>query len=188
MKWRRSTHSVQNEDQTGSSSHEGEPLFLAVGKLRRPHGVHGEIIMDILTDFPERLGKGKVLYVGEEHEPVKCDGVRGHDQALIIAFEGYDTPETVGRFRNKTLYISAKNLPVLPEGKYYIHQIIDLNVKDENGKFLGVVTEVIQTGANDVYVVTSPEGDEILLPVISDVIIKIDPENKEIVARPPAWL
>ncbi|MCE1254430.1 MAG: ribosome maturation factor RimM [Anaerolineae bacterium] len=187
MRHLRSTHSAQNENLKGSPQ-VGEPLFLAVGKLRRPHGIHGEIIMEILTDFPERLGKGKTLYVGEEHESLKLAGARGHDQALLLTFEGFDSPESIGRLRNQIVYVSAKNLPELPEGRYYIHQIINMTVKDEDGQILGTVADVLQTGANDVYVVKTPQGGELLLPVIESVIVEIDPEKKEIKARPPSWL
>ncbi len=187
MRQLRSTHSAQDENYKGSPQ-VGEPLFLAVGKLRRAHGIQGEMLMDILTDFPERLRKGKTLYVGDGHESIKLISVRGHDQALLVAFEGFDSPEAVARFRNQFVYVVASSLPVLPEGRYYIHQIVHMTVKNEEGQVLGEVSEVIQTGANDVYVVKTPSGEELLLPVIESVILEISPERMEIIARPPAWL
>ena len=101
-----------NADVAGSP-HPGEPVFLAVGKLRRPHGVHGEMLMDVLTDFPERLTPGKRMTVGPRHTPIQIRSVRGHDQALLIAFQGYDTPEQAGELRNQILYTSAVDEPAL---------------------------------------------------------------------------
>lgn len=187
MKRQHSTHSDQNINQTGSPL-VGEPVFLAVGKLRRPHGVQGEIQMEVLTDFPQRIRAGITLYVGEEHEPIKVAGVRAHDQILIMTLEGFDTPETVGRFRNQFVFVPTKSVPPLPEGQYYHHQLVGMTVVDEHGQLLGTLTDVLETGANDVYAVSSPEGEEILLPVIENVIIAVSLEKREIIARPPAWL
>jgi 16S rRNA processing protein RimM len=162
----------------------GEPVFLAVGKLRRPHGVRGEIIMDVLTDFPERLQPGITLYAGPEHQALHLLRRRWHQEALLMSFEGYQTPEDVGELRNHILYVSAADRPPLPEGEYYHHQLIGLQIVDESGKSLGKLTEILETGANDVLVVRPPTGSEILLPLIDSVVLKIDLERQEILVRP----
>lgn len=151
---------------------------MAVGKLRRPHGVHGEIIMDVLTDFPERLKPGRKMLVGDRRLPVQIRSVRGHDQALLIAFKGYDTPEQAGELRNQILYATAADQPPLEEGEYYHHQLIGLTVFDEQGNLLGELAEIMETGANDVYVVRPESGHEILLPAIDEVILEINLEKK----------
>ena len=156
----------------------GEPVFLAVGKLRRPHGVHGEIVMDVLTDFPERLIPGKKMVAGPQHMPVQIRSVRGHDQALLIAFQGYDTPEQAGTLRNQILYTSAADQPALQDGEYYHHEILGLQVFDEQGSLLGTLVDILETGANDVYVVRPENGPEILLPAIDAVILEISLEKK----------
>jgi 16S rRNA processing protein RimM len=145
-----------------------------VGKLRRPHGVHGEIIMDVLTDFPERLKPGRKMVVGVGRTPVQIRSVRGHDQVLLIAFRGYDTPEQAGVFRNQILYTRAADQPPLEEGEYYHHELIGLKVFDEQGLALGELVEIMETGANDVYVVRPDNDPEILLPAIDDVVLEID--------------
>jgi 16S rRNA processing protein RimM len=96
----------QGRQPAGSPS-SGEPVFLAVGRLRRPHGVKGEILMDVLTDFPERLRRGTRLYIGEQHLPLTIRSARVANQALLVSFHNYDTPEAVGEFRNQVAYVSA---------------------------------------------------------------------------------
>jgi 16S rRNA processing protein RimM len=177
---------TQQDPSTGSPV-SGEPVFLAVGFLRRPHGLEGEILMDVLTDFPERLRSGKTVYVGDNHEPVRIASIRGHNVEKIIRFTGIETPEEAGKFRNKNLFVKAANLPELPEGEYYHHQLIGMNVLDESGQSLGTLHSILETGANDVYLVKTPEGKELLLPAVEDVILEINPDRKEMRVRPPEW-
>ena len=161
------------------SPQKGEPVFLAVGKLRRPHGVHGEIIMDVLTDFPERLQRGMTLYVGPDHQPLLLRSYRPHAAALLVAFEGYDTPEQAGELRNRLAFVPVADRPPLPEGEYYHHQLIGLKVVSEQDELLGKVAEILETGANDVYVVRSEAGVEILIPAVDEFILNIDLERGE---------
>lgn len=165
----------------------GEPVFVAVGKLRRPHGVDGEMLMDILTDFPQRLRRNKVVYVGEQHEPLTLGPIRRQDRAMLVTFEGFDDCDAIGRLRNCFVYVKISELPPLPEGEYYHHQLINLNVVDHTGKLLGTLTEILETGANDVYVVKDADGKEQLIPAIDDVILGVDLEKREIQVHPPDW-
>ncbi len=159
------------------SLHQGEPVFLAVGKLRRPHGVHGEIIMDVLTDFPERIHQGITLYVGPDHQPLKLRSLRGHAAGMLVAFDGYHTPEQASELRNQIAYVPAADRPPLPVGEYYHHQLIGLKVVDEKGEVLGKVTEILATGATDVYVVRPEMGAEILIPAADEFILDTDLER-----------
>lgn len=150
--------------------------MLAAGKVRRPHGVRGEVFVELYTDFPERLAAKKIVYLGEMHKPVAIRSQRPHKDGLLLAFEGYDTPEAVGIFRNQVLYVPAAESPQLPAGEYYFHELLDLDVLDENSVLLGKLTEIIETGANDVYVVSAPSGSEVLLPAIPEVVLSVDLE------------
>jgi 16S rRNA processing protein RimM len=161
---------------TGSPA--GGPLYLSVGFLRRPHGVHGEMIMDLHTDFPERLRKGRKLFVGEEHKPVTLEAVRPHGNGVLIKFKTIDTAEAVGQFRNQWVYAAMKDLPPLPKGQHYQHELLGINVVDENGNPLGVLEEIMETGANHVYLVRDQAGKEILLPNIPLVILDRDFERR----------
>src|SRR4030095_13894865 len=100
-----------------SVSPDGEPVYLAVGFLRRPHGVQGEIIMDLHTDFPERMKRGRKLFVGEKYQPMTLTSVRPHSSGLLVKFKEVETPEGAGQFRNQWVYIKAKDAPPLPDGQ-----------------------------------------------------------------------
>jgi 16S rRNA processing protein RimM len=145
------------------------------------------MLMDVLTDFPERLRAGKTVYVGEGHQPIRIAGVRGYDRALIIHLSGIHSPEEAAPYRNLMLYVKASELPALPEGEYYHHQLLGLSVVDEMGNRLGELVEILETGANDVYVVETQEGKELLLPALDEVILEINLEQGEMRVRPPEW-
>ena len=155
------------------------PAFLLVGILHRPHGVRGEMIMSVQTDFPERLKPGTVLYMGVEHQPVTIQSLRHHNRGHLVALEGYESREAVAPLRNYELFVRAADVPPLPEGEYYLHQIIGLKVVSDDGQDLGMVAEWIETGANGVYVVRDEEGNEVLLPDIDEVVLKIDLDNQQ---------
>lgn len=152
----------------------GEPVYLAVGLLRRPHGVRGDILLTVLTDFPERLRPGTVLFLDEERRPVKITRRRPHNDGLLIGLEGVITTEQTAKYTGKTVFVRADDRPPLLEGEYYHHQIIGLQVVEENGKPLGRVSEILETGANDVYVVIDPAGHEILIPALKEVLLEIN--------------
>jgi len=163
----------------------GEPVYLAVGLLRRPHGLRGDILFTVTTDFPERLSPGTLVYFGDDKRQVKITRRRPHNDGIIFGFEGIATPEQAAKYTGKTVFVPAEGRPPLPEGEYYHHQIIGLDVFDEAGKHLGVVSEILETGANDVYVVKTPVsrqpfGREILIPALEQVVLEIDLERKMI--------
>jgi len=166
------------EKKKASGSPDGEPVYLVVGFLRRPHGVHGEIIMDLHTDFPERLRSGRKLLIGEDHKPMTLAGVRPHARGMLMKFKGLETPEDVGQFRNQWVYVKASEVPPLPEGQVYQHELFGFKVLDENDNPLGELVEIIETGANDVYVVKDDSGRELLLPAIPSVILELDPVHR----------
>ena len=147
---------------------------MAVGKVRRPHGVAGDVLVEVYTDFPEHLQPGSVVYAGEDAIPLTISRHRIHNDGVLLGFEGFSTPEQVGRFRNQTLSIETAEASELPDGEYFFHELLGMQVVDENGETLGEVTEIIETGANDVYVVTNSAGDELLLPAIAEVVLNVD--------------
>jgi len=151
---------------TAGSPGAGEPAFLVVGKLRRPHGVKGEMLMEVRTDFPERLRPGVTLYLEPEYSQLVLRSVRTHNNGLLVAFEGCDTPEQAGEFRNHLVAVETATRPKLPEGEYYHHQLIGLQVNTSTGQALGRVTEILATGAHDVLVVRGETGPEILIPLV----------------------
>jgi 16S rRNA processing protein RimM len=166
------------EQRNTPGSPDGEPEYLTVGFLRRAHGLQGEINMDLHTDFPERMKSGRKLFVGEQHQPVTIASVRPHQSGLLVKFKGIETPESAALFRNQWVYIQAKDAAPLPEGQLYQHELIGFKVVDENDNALGELTEILETGANDVYVVKDEAGKEILLPAIPSVILELDAAHR----------
>jgi 16S rRNA processing protein RimM len=175
-----------NSPTTGPRS-TSEPVFLVAGRLHRPHGIHGEIEFEIMTDFPERLRSGTTVYVGDQQTPMLITHRRSKDQALLLTFEGIHVREEVALLRNQLVYIRREGLPALPDGEYYHHQLIGMQVFDESGKLLGTLDEIMETGANDVYLVRSEYGEEMLFPAVEDVVLSADPDKKIMVVRPQSW-
>ncbi len=181
----RNSPSASDLENTGSSAL-GGPVFLAVGLLRRAHGLKGEMLMDVWTEFPERLRAGKRVYIGEQHVPHRIRAARAMDQMRLVHLEGLNSPEDAIPFRNQVMYVRADELPRLPEGRYYHHELIGMTVVDEAGQVLGVLSQILETGANDVYVVNG-EGGELLLPAIQEVVLTIDVAERRMKVRPPIW-
>ncbi|HEY3475228.1 MAG TPA: ribosome maturation factor RimM, partial [Anaerolineales bacterium] len=111
---------------------------------------------------------------GEEHKPVELTSVRPHAKGMLVKFKGIEGPEEAGQLRNQWVYVKASDVPSLPEGKLYQHELFGFEVVDESGNALGQLVEILETGANDVYVVRNEAGKEILLPAIPSVILEVD--------------
>lgn len=183
----REKNNKRTERPTGSPS-TGEPVFLVVGKLRKPHGLRGEVLMEVLTDFPERLVPGKTVYLGDEYTPLTIENIRNHGKQMLVKFEILDYREDVEEMRNQFIHVQTKDSPPLPDGEYYHHQLIGLNVIDENGNLVGYIHSILETGANDVYIIRPSQGPDILLPAIRSVILEIDLNRKMIHVQIPPGL
>mgnify|MGYP001431455805 CR=1 FL=1 len=173
-------------NQTGSPSG-GEPVFLVIGKLRRSHGLTGDVLMDVYTDFPERLATGKTLLIGESHRPLVIRSLRPKNKELIIGFEGYTNPESTADLRNQLVYVSSAEIPTLPVGEYYHHQVIGLRVVNQDGSEIGILDDILESRANDVYMVKAADGTEILIPAVDEFILEINLEQRVITVAPPEW-
>lgn len=175
--------STQGQDR-GSGSHKRrpEPRFLAVGRVVRPFGIRGELKVELFTEYPEQLGRLRTVYLGPQAEPQMIEGVRLHQDAALFKLSGCDDRTTAEALRGVLVQIAWEDAVPLEEDEYYEHQIVGLTVVEEDGTLLGRVTEIISTGANDVYVVVGPEG-ELLLPAIESVILEIDLEADQMVVH-----
>jgi len=170
----------QSTAQAGSGlSYSGGPEHLVVGYLRRPHGLRGEALMNIRTDFPERLQSGMEVYVGKNYTPVIIARCRAIPKGMLITFKGVNVRQEIEELCGQNVYVRAEGRPPLPEGEYYHHQLIGLQVIGEDGQVLGELTDILETGANDVYVVRHADGSEILLPAIPAVVLGVDLSHKE---------
>jgi 16S rRNA processing protein RimM len=153
---------------------ETEPQYLVIGKVFRPHGIRGELRLEIHTDSPAHLEDVETVYIGEERKPYTLTRRHIHQGILLIAIEGVNDRNTADTFRGKLVAVKMKDAAPLKEGEFYHHQIIGREVVTDEGEALGKVTEIITTGANDVYVIKG-EGGEVLLPAIKSVILRLDP-------------
>jgi 16S rRNA processing protein RimM len=159
----------------------GEPAYFDAGFIRRPHGVRGELLMEILQHYQDVVIPGKVIFLGEEHLPMTLLSIRPHNQGLLIQLDGIGTPEQAGQYRLQHVYVSSlQNRKALGKGEYFFDELLGLRVISDLDQELGEVSEIIETGANDVYVVSSPGRKDILLPAIPAVIRAIDLEKSEI--------
>jgi 16S rRNA processing protein RimM len=159
-------------DFTGSPS--GEPVFLTVGQIGKPHGVRGEVTMKVLTDFPERLQSGVTVYVGNNQTPMHILRARPAASKMLLTFEGVQTREQAGELRNRMVFVHRGEVPSLPEGEYYQHQLLGARVESQDGEDLGTLEEILPTGANDVYLIRLPDGRELLLPVIEGILLEVN--------------
>jgi 16S rRNA processing protein RimM len=185
MSVRKNSLRKNNSDQ--GSPQPGEPVFILIGKIRRPHGVDGEMMIDPYSESVDRFKPGNKVLIGEDHLPQVIRTRRAMDRAMLITFKDISDPDQAGLFRNKFMYILKDDLPELPDGEYYHFDLVGLNVFDTEDELLGVLTEVLETGANDVYVVKSENGEEILLPAIESVIISVNLKDARMVVKPPEW-
>jgi 16S rRNA processing protein RimM len=159
-------------------SPESEPLFLVIGFLRRSHGTGGEMLMDLHTDFPDRIVAGREVFLGERHTPAKIESVRDRAGGLLVKLRGFESPESVARLRNQWVYVRAEDVPPLPAGRHYKYELLGMRVTDDTGREIGELVEILETGANDVYVIRDSSGKETLLPAIPQVILDYDPAQR----------
>lgn len=165
-----------------------EPRYLTVGQILRPHGVRGELRVEVVTDYPERLEQHAFLYLAYPDSPetvrrYSVQGMRFHKEMLLLKLAGCDDRNAADELRGMLVQVPVEEAIPLEEGEYYHYQLADVRVETEDGEWLGQLAEVLETGANDVYVVRGPRG-EVLLPAVEDVIREIDLESKRMIVRP----
>jgi 16S rRNA processing protein RimM len=166
----------------GGDARSAGPDFLAAARVRRPFGIKGEMLLELLTDFPNRLARHEHLYAGEERRPLEIGAVRRHGEEWLLSLAEVRDRDAAEALRGEILYLRYGDLPPLPPGVYYLHQIEGLSVFTEAGEALGRVKEILKTGANDVYVVRGEQG-EILLPAIPQVIREIRVAEGRMIVR-----
>lgn len=154
---------------------------LKVGVVTSVHGIKGEVKVFPTTDDSRRFKKLKQVYLdtGKEMLPLEIEGVKFFKQMVILKFKGYENPDDVMKFRQKELWIDRKDAVRLSKDEYFIADLIDMEVCDEEGKLIGTLKDVISTGANDVYAVETPEGKEILFPAIRQCVLDVDTEARK---------
>lgn len=158
---------------------------LAVGTIVGAHGVEGELKMRLSTDDPEHLLTIKHVYLDDATRARTLLGVRFHAGMALIKLHGVWNREAAQALRGSVVRIAGKDARPLEPGEFYLYQLIGLDVFNDAGEKLGTVTDLIETGANDVLVIApAGGGKEFLLPNIPEYVPTIDPANRRLVARP----
>ena len=164
--------------------------YLRVGVISSTHGLKGEVKVFPTTDDPERFRKLKKVYLdtGKDYMPLKVTGIKFFKNQVILKFQEFQDINEIEKYRGKDLLIDREQAVPLAENENFIVDLIDMDVYDEEEKRLGTLTDVLPTGANDVYVVETDEGKEILLPASPSCILDVDVEAAKMIVRIPEGL
>ena len=159
--------------------------WVNIGFIRKPHGLQGYLRVQSLSDVPDRftdLNQISIEFHDGHRETHDIETCRPDRDTLLMKFKGIDTPEEVARLRGAYLQVPLTQAAPLPEGTFYVFEMIGSKVVSEEEEAIGVVREVISMPANDIIVVDTPAG-ELLVPAIQDIVLKISPEEERIVIR-----
>lgn len=153
--------------------------FFQVGVITATHGIHGEVKVFPTTDDPNRFKKLKkvLLDTGTQKLELEVAGVKFFKKFVILKFKEFDDINQVEKYRKCSLLVTRENAVRLKKNEYFIADLIGLKVYTEDGRFLGNLEDVMQTGANDVYQIVTEEGKEILIPAIRQCILDVDIES-----------
>jgi 16S rRNA processing protein RimM len=191
----------KNMGRFSRSSGGGKPelRYLAIGRVVRAHGLRGEVSVTILTEFPERFKTTEWVYLGNEFEatPYRLESYRWHKKNILLTLASVTDRTQAEELKGQLVQVPVEEAVPLPEGAYYLYQLIGLEAITTTGQRLGVITDILETGANDVYVVKNnavgnngiennglaSKEREILLPAIADVVKSVDLEKGQIIVE-----
>lgn len=142
-----------------ASNHEGSQR-VELGRFGKVHGIKGWIRLNSYTNPPDNICRYEALTaeIAGKQVALELDEYRAHGNGLIVHVKGYDDPETAKALTGKRIWIQASDLPTLPAGEFYWHQLIGLQVINQHGAIFGEIAELLETGANDVVLVIPNEG------------------------------
>ena len=154
-----------------------------IGVISSTHGIAGEVKVFPTTDDPKRFKKCKEVYLetGKETLLLHVERVRFSKQMVILKFHEFQNINEVERFCGKPLFVLRRDAVKLRENEYFIADLIGIRVRTDEGEDLGILYDVLQTGANDVYVIKNNEGEELLIPAVRECIQSVKPEEEEMV-------
>jgi len=154
---------------------------VAVGEINSPWGIKGHVKVTPLTSNPERLQPKQQVFVGDLALTITDAKIVG--KIPVVQFSSFTTRNSVESLKGSLIEILEKDLPKLPENIFYIHDIVGLTVFTDDGEVVGEVIEVLQTGANDVYVIRASNGKDVLIPALESVIVAIKIEDESLIIR-----
>ena len=157
--------------------------LLQVGVISSTHGVRGEVKVFPTTDDVKRFKKLKkvILDTGKEQLPLEIEGVKFFKQFVILKFRGIDNINDIEKYKGKSLLVDREHAVKLKKDEYFIADMIGMDVFTEDGELFGALQDVMETGANDVYIIEMSDGKEVLVPAIKQCILDVDIENRKMV-------
>jgi len=170
-----------------------EPHYLVLGKIERPHGIRGELRVRVITDYPERILDMETVYIGDdpmqpEAEIYNIETVRFHQNHLLIKFAEIYDRDDADAMRNLLLLIDVEDAVPLEDDEVYLYQLIGMVVQLQDGTKLGKIKDVIETGANDVYVLKRKKQKDLLIPAHSETVLEINLEAGLVTVELPEGL
>ena len=155
--------------------------LLQVGIISSTHGVRGEVKVFPTTDDVKRFKKLKkvILDTGREHLPLEVESVKFFKQFAILKFRGIDNINDIEKYKGKSLLVDRENAVKLRKDEYFIADMIGIQVFTEDGEMFGTLKDVLETGANDVYIIDSIKHGEVLIPAIKQCILDVDIEHQK---------
>jgi len=153
--------------------------LLQVGVISSTHGVRGEVKVFPTTDDAKRFKKLKKVFLdtGREHLPLEIEGVKFFKQFVILKFKGIDNINDIEKYKGKSLFVDREHAVRLRKDEYFIADMIGMQVFTEDDKEFGKLKDVLETGANDVYIIDSLEHGEVLIPAIKQCVLNVDIES-----------
>ncbi len=147
-----------------------------MGAITQTHGLRGEVKVFPTTDDAKRFKKLKevILDTGKEKKVLEIEGVKFFKQFVILKFKGFDDINDIERYKGKSLYVTRENAVKLKKDEYFIADLIGIQIYDENDGYMGILKDVIVTGANDVYDIALENGRRLLLPAIRQCVLAVD--------------
>ena len=157
--------------------------LLQVGVISSTHGVRGEVKVFPTTDDVKRFKKLKkvILDTGKEQLPLEIEGVKFFKQFVILKFRGIDNINDIEKYKGKRLLVDREHAVKLKKDEYFIADMIGMDVFTDDGELFGALKDVMETGANDVYIIEMSDGKEVLVPAIKQCILDVDIENRKMV-------
>ena len=159
------------------------PEFLRVGRVLRPHGIRGVLLVESDSDLAFSISAGSTIYLGDEDSLFTVQSFNKHRKQFLLKLENLESRQDAEAYRDRTILIPFENFEPLEENVYYHWQLKGLQVVKNDGQTLGELADIIVTGANDVYIVRTEKGKELLLPAIESVVEEVDLERGRMIVN-----
>ena len=156
--------------------------YLIIGRVLKPWSYRGEMKVEIVTDFPERFASLQRVFLGDDANSFSVERAHLHGKFILLKLKGVDSTEAAETLRDQLIQVARKDAVQLPQGQHFLHELIGLRVVTTEGETLGTLEEIIDTRANDVYIVRDGTR-EILIPATEEIVKEIAVERGEMVVK-----